>query len=567
MRVLASTVALALLNPCLAVSVSDSPAPIYFRDAAREVGVTTVPHFSPEKRYLVEMMGGGVGLFDCDNDGKLDIIAATDSTIERFLGGGDLMVTLYHQDANLHFRDITGASGLTIRGWGMGVAVGDFDGDGLADVYVTGFGANMLYRNHGNCRFENATEKARVKAGGFSVGAAWVDYDRDGNLDLFVSRYVNSDARHLPRPGDQSFNYRGLPIEVPTGNGQTDLLFRNRGNGTFEEVGERAGVNNPQKQLGMGVVWCDYDNDGWPDLFVANDIGSNFLYRNGHDGTFEEVGLLSGIALSVDGQPSGNMGADFGDFDHDGSLDLIVSRYGYQPLSLYRNQLKRGFRDITWDSKIGRLRYQPVRWGVGFADFDNDGWPDIFVANGNVSSLIDELPNELRFREPIQLFRNQGDSTAEEIANVAGLNDGAQQSRRGIAFGDLNNDGNIDVVVYNVGAPLSVFLNETHNNNHRVLLRLEGGKSNRFALGARVKLQTATMTQMGEVRGGSGYLSSNDTRLHFGLRAEKIVSTVEIDWPSGSKEFLHNLEADAIYTVVEGKGVSSTMPISGPQPR
>lgn len=553
----------------LGILVTASPppggaAPMRFHDIAQQAGLTGVPHFSTEKRYLFETVGGGVALLDCDNDGKLDIVVVGDSTIDRYLQGGDLMVTLYRQDGDLHFSDVTQSAGLTTRGWGMGVAVGDYDNDGLPDLYVTGYGRNVLYHNLGGCKFEDVTEKANVSAGGFSVGAAWADYDRDGLLDLFVARYVHSDIHNLPKPGDPSFDYKGISIEVPQAEGETGLLFHNRGDGTFEEVSEKAGLHNTSKQRGMGAVWGDYDNDGWPDLFVANDVGPNFLYHNKHDGTFEEVGLASGTALSNDGRAMGNMAGDFGDFDRDGKLDLIVTRYGLQPLSLYRNQGIQGFTDVAWSAQLSSSAYSPVRWGTGFVDFDNDGWPDAFVANGNVSQVLEALPHELPFREPIQLFRNRGDRTFEEIAGPAGLNDGPPQSRRGAAFGDLNNDGNVDIVVYNVGAPPSLFINETKNRNHRVLFLLVGTKSNRAAIGARVTVSTSIMTQIDEVRGGGGYLSSNDPRLHFGLGADSTIKKVQIQWPSGRTEELRNVAADAIYKIVEGKGIQNTIKLPPP---
>jgi hypothetical protein len=338
--------------------------PIHFRDIGRQVGLTTMPNVSSEKRYIVEMMAGGIALFDCDNDGKLDIVVVVDSSVDRYLHGGDRMVTLYHQDSPLHFTDITEAAGLTTLGWGMGIAIGDFDNDGLPDLYVTGYGHNVLYRNLGGCRFADVTEHAHVGGGGFSVGAAWADYDRDGHLDLFVSRYMDSDVHNLPKPGDKSFNYRGIAMEVPVMEGERSLLYHNRGDGTFEEVAEKAGVNNAERRLGMGVTWGDYDNDGWPDLFVTNDMGANCLYHNKHDGTFEDVGMLSGTALSVEGKAMGNMAADFADVDHDGLLDLVVTRYGYQPMSLYRNLGSRGFGDVTRASQVSQVKDMPVRWGV-----------------------------------------------------------------------------------------------------------------------------------------------------------------------------------------------------------
>lgn len=537
---------------------------IRFKEIGHEAGVTTAPHSSPDRRYLVEMMGGGVALFDCDNDGMLDILTVNDSSVDQYLKGGELMVTLYHQDSPLHFSDTTIQAGLTTRGWGMGVAIGDFDNDGLPDIYVTGYGHNVLYHNLGGCKFEDVTEKAHVGGGGFSAAAAWADYDRDGHLDLFVSRYVNSDLRHLPQAGMRGFDYQGLQMEIPQLDGQTDLLYRNRGDGTFEEVSRKAGVENPEKRLGMGVIWGDYDNDGWPDLFVTNDMGPNYLFRNRHDGTFEDVGLWSGTAVDEQGKSLSNMAADFGDIYHDGNLALLVTRYMHQPMSLYKNQRSQGFADVTAASHLARGSDAFVRWGSGFADFDNDGWPDIFVANGNFSPLTDALPHEPRYREPLQVFHDDGYGIFSDVSDQSGLNDGPLQSRRGTAFGDINNDGSIDVVVYNAGGPPSVYLNETRNANHRVLFRLVGTKSNKGAVGARVTVVTTLMEQMDEVRGGGSYLSTNDQRLHFGLGSERIIKSVTILWPSGLKEEIKDIPADAIYTLVEGQGIKGAVKLPAP---
>jgi len=551
-----------------AISIAPSISPMHFRDIAAEAGLTTIPRSSSERRYLVETMGGGgVALFDCDNDGKLDIAVVNDSTIERYLRGGDPMITLYHQDSgsgNIHFTDVTQSAGLTTRGWGNGIAVGDFDNDGLPDLYVTGYGHNVLYHNLGGCKFEDVTEKAGLKVNGFSTGAAWADYDRDGYLDLFVARYVHTDLHHLPLPDPSATGYRSVILEMPSEMpGESDYLFRNRGDGTFEDVSQKAGVNNPHKLHGMGVAWGDYDNDGWPDLFVTNDDGQNFLYHNKGDGRFEEVGLVSGTGLGPNGEIFGNMAADFGDFNRDGKLGLVVTRYGKQPASLYRNE-EQGFTDIAAEAKIAPLTYAPVKWGVGFGDFDNDGWPDLLIANGNFSSLMDTLENEVKYREPLQLFRNLGNGTFDEIADRAGLNDDPLQSRRGTALGDVNNDGHLDVVVFNAAGPPSLFLNETQNANHRVLFRLIGTKSNRAAVGARLTIYTSQMTQIDEVRGGGSYNSTNDTRLHFGLGRDALMNKVKVQWPSGLEQEFRNVAGDAIYEIVEGQAMKKTLALPPP---
>jgi enediyne biosynthesis protein E4 len=543
---------------------------MHFRDIAAQAGLTTVPRSSSERRYLVETMGGGgIALFDCDNDGKLDIAVVNDTTIEQYLRGGDPMVTLYHQDSaagKIHFTDVTQAAGLTTRGWGNAIAVGDYDNDGLPDLYVTGYGHNVLYHNLGGCKFEDVTEKAGLKVDGFSTGAAWADYDRDGYLDLFVARYAELDLRRLPPPDPSATGTRSviiqLPAELP---GETNYLFRNRGDGTFEDVSQKAGVNNPDKLHGMGVVWGDFDSDGWPDLFVANDGGQNFLYHNKHDGTFEEIGVVSGTGLGPEGDRLGNMAGDFGDFDRDGKLDLVVTRYGRQPASLYRNDGQGLFTDIAADAKIGSLTYVPIKWGVGFGDFDNDGWPDILIANGNFSSLLDAFEDEVKYGEPLQLFRNLRNGTFVEIADQVGLNDGPLKSRRGTAFGDVNNDGNLDVVVFNAAGPPSLFLNQTRNANHRVLFHLIGAKSNRAAIGARVTVYTAGMTQIDEVRGGGSYNSTNDTRLHFGLGRDAVMSKVKVQWPSGLEQEFGNIAGDKIYEIVEGQAIKAAraLPLPG----
>ncbi len=538
-------------------SLTTIPIPvIHFRDVAAQAGLQTVPHSLSDRRYVLDTMaGGGIALFDCDNDGKLDIAVVNDSTIDQYLNGGSMMVTLYHQDPNSpipHFTDVTKSAGLTSKGWGMGIAVGDFDNDGLPDLYVTGYGHNVLYHNLGGCKFEDVTKKAGLEVGGFCTGAAWADYDRDGFLDLFVARYVHTDIQHLPNPA-QSRGYKGVLLEVPdTMEGETDFLFHNRGDGTFLDVSEKAGVNDPHKLHGMGVVWGDYDGDGWPDLFVTNDSGRNFLYNNNHDGTFEEVGMSSGTGVGAFGQNYGNMAADFGDFDRDGKLDLIVTRFGNQPVGLLWNRGEE-FLDIAERANIAVPTTAPIKWGVGFGDFDNDGWPDILIANGNFSSSMDALSGEARYAEPLQFFRNLGNRTFEEISDSTGLNDLPLQSRRGTAFGDINNDGKLDMVVFNANGPPSLFINETQNSNHRALFRLVGTKSNRAAVGARVIVTTSKMTQIDEVRGGGSYNSTNDTRLHFGLGTDPTMKKVQIRWPSGLNQQFVGLPADTIYEITEGQ--------------
>jgi enediyne biosynthesis protein E4 len=529
----------------------------HFRDVAKEVGLT-VPHISsPEKKYIVESMSGGVGLIDCDNDGKLDIITVNGSAIDRFRQGGDPLITLYHQDPGFKFADITQPAGLTRKGWGMGVAVADYDNDGLPDIYVTGFEGNALYHNLGNCKFKDVTEKAGLAVGGFSTGAAWADYDRDGRVDLYVSRYVHFDMNHLPTFGSDEKNCRFKGILVQCGPwgmlGESDFLFHNRGDGTFEDVTKKAGVEDTNRYYGLGVIWGDYDNDGWPDLYVANDAGPNYLYHNKHDGTFEELGMLSGVALSGDGLEQGSMGVDWGDYLHQGRLSMLVTNFTDQPDTLYRNLGKSTFSDVSMPAKLLQPTFPYVGWGTAFFDMDNDGWADILVANGHVYPQVDSVPASAPYRQPIQLFRNNHDGTFEDLSSA--LSEIPPQSRRGAAFGDINNDGNIDVVLLNLGAPPSLLLSESVNPNHRVLFKLVGSTSNKMAIGARVTVKAGQLAQFSEVRAGGSYLSQNDPRLHFGLGPEAKISEVEIRWPNGKIEVLKDLPADNIYTLVEGEGV------------
>jgi hypothetical protein len=533
-----------------------------FEDVAQKAGLTVAHISSPDKKYIVESMSGGVGLIDCDNDGKLDIITVNGSTVQRYRQGGDLMITLYHQDTDskngdLKFTDITKSAGLTRKGWGMGVAVADYDNDGLQDIYVTGFGGNALYHNLGNCKFEDVTDKAGVGAGGFSTGAAWADYDRDGKVDLFVSRYVHVDIDNLPQFGnDPRFcRFKGVLVQCgPWGMpGESDLLFHNKGDGTFEEVSRKAGVDDPHHYYGLGATWGDYDNDGWPDLYVANDAGPNYLYRNKHDGTFEDVSLLSGVALSGDGMEQGSMGVAWGDYLHEGRLSMIVTNFVEQGSTLYHNLGNDNFADVSVRAKLLKPTYPFVSWGTSFFDMDNDGWLDLFVANGHVYPQADATSGSMTYRQPMLLFRNHRDGTFEDVSSV--FADMPLESRRGAAFGDINNDGNVDIVVLNVGEPPSLLLNHNDSPNHRVLFKLVGMKSNKAAIGARVTVKAGKLVQFDEVRGGASYLSQNDLRLHFGLAENDKMSEVSIRWPAGETEVLRDVPADFIYTVVEGSGI------------
>ena len=543
----------------------NDPVPI-FRDLAAQAGLTASHISSADKHYVVESMSGGIGLFDCDNDGKPDIVMVNGSTVERYRqNGGDPLVTLWHQDANLKFTDITQKAWLTRKGWGMGVSVADFDNDGNLDLFVTGYGGNALYRGHGDCTFEDVTDKAGVRGGGFSTGAAWADYDRDGFVDLFVSRYVHVDMNNLPQPGSTRFcQFKGVPVQCgPWGmEGETDLLYHNRGDGTFEEVSKKAGVDDPDKYYGLGVTWGDYDNDGWPDLFVADDATPNHLYHNIHDGTFRDDAMVAGIALNGEGQALGSMGVTWGDYDHSGRLSMFISEFADQPNTLYHNMGASGFEDVAMSSRLGQPSLPLVGWGTSFFDMDNDGWPDLFVASGHVYPQMDNVKGSAAYAQPLLLQRNLRNGTFEDVTKSSGLSDMPLKSRRGAAFGDIANNGNVDIVVLNVGEPPSLLINSTKSANHRVLFKLIGTKSNRAAIGARVTVHAGGMTQFDEVRGGASYLSQNDLRLHFGLGHAATMELVEVRWPGGKTESFKNVAVDKIYTIVEGQGVKGAIPFS-----
>lgn len=534
-----------------------------FEDISRSAGLFVSHISTADKRYMVESMSGGVGFIDCDNDGKLDIITVNGSTVDRYKAGGDPMITLYRQDTGLKFTDITAEAGLTRRGWGMGVAVADFDNDGWEDIYVTGFGGSVLYRNKGNCKFEDVTTRAGVGVGGFPSGAAWGDYDRDGLVDLFVPRYAHVDDTQLGKDAPYC-KFMGLDVFCgPWGlPGETDLLFHNKGDGSFVEVGRKAGVSDDQLLSGMQGIWADFDDDGWPDLYVANDRGPNYLYHNKHDGTFEDIAVLAGAAVSSDGHAQGSMGLDAGDLDHNGKLDIFVTNFQQESDTLYRNRGTRGFDDQSISSGITQASFPYVGWGTGIVDFTNSGWDDILVANGHIYPQIDQAGLAFRYREPFLLFHNNRDGTFQDVARFTALNKLPAQSRRGVAFGDINNDGKIDMLILNVGEPPTLLVNCTQNSNHAVLVKLIGKKSNRSAIGTRVYATSGDLKMMKEVRGGGSYLSQNDLRLHFGLGSRTKINMFEIEWPSGTTQTLRDLATDFIYTIEEGTGIRSTSPLS-----
>jgi hypothetical protein len=386
-------------------------------------------------------------------------------------------------------------------------------------------------------------------------------------VDLFVSRYVHVDMNNLPAFGSTKFcQFKGVPVQCgPWGmEGETDLLYHNRGDGTFEEVSKKTGVDDPDKYYGLSVTWGDYDNDGWPDLFVADDATPNHLYNNNRDGTSSDDAMVAGVAMNSEGQALGSMGVAWGDYDHSGRLSIFVTEFADQPNTLYHNQGSHGFEDVAMQSRLGQPSLPYLGWGTKFLDMENDGWPDLFVACGHVYPQMDNAKGSAAYAQPLLLHRNLRNGTFEEVSKPASLADMPLKSRRGAAFGDIANNGNVDIVVLNVGEPPSLLLNQNKSSNHRVLFRLVGTTSNRAAIGARVTLHAAGIAQFDEVRGGASHLSQNDLRLHFGLGTAAKMDLVEVRWPTGKTETFKDVAADKIYTITEGQGIKETATLPAP---
>jgi hypothetical protein len=443
----------------------------------------------------------------------------------------------------------------------MAVTAVDYDNDGTLDLFITGFGGNAVYRGIGQCKFQDATDKSGLKGGGFMTGAAWADFDRDGDLDLFVARYVSLDLNNLPVFGSsQTCSFKGIRVQCgPRGlPGETDLFFRNKGDGSFEEIAGKIGVGDGKKYYGLGAVWGDYDGDGWLDLYVANDGTPNYLYKNNKNGTFTDVGAETGTSYSGAGVEQGSMGIAWGDYDNDGKPDILVTNFDNEHNTLYKNLGAKGFLDVSMETQIGAVSLPYVGWGTSFEDFDNDGWLDLLVVNGHVYPQIElaKTDTQMGFRQHFLLHRNLGDGTFNEMSKEAGLRDLPLLSRRGAAFGDINNDGLIDALITNLGAIPTVLINNSKNKNESVTLELIQTKSNQSAIGARAVLRTDKRTQMREVQAGASYLSQNDLRLHFGLGENEKIENLEVRWSDGSSENISNILSNRILIVTKNKGVT-----------
>jgi hypothetical protein len=534
---------------------SQKAFPGKFVDIAPALGI----HFNylsshTPKHYLPETMGPGVALFDYDNDGRLDIFLVNgaplqDPTPKGFIPqktGPTYWNRLYHQKHDGTFEDVTQKAGLQGVGYGMGVAVGDYDNDGFEDLYVTAYGGNKLYHNNGDGTFTDVTAKAGVSGSGWSTSAAWVDLDNDGLLDLVVLRYLQWDFDDI-WCGEHKEGYRAYchpDLFQPI----SPLVFHNDGNGHFTEVSKKIGLSKPGK--GLGIALADYDRDGHIDLFIANDSMVEFLYHNKGDGTFEEVGLLSEVAVDGDGRTYAGMGVDFADYNNDGFPDLIITDLANQRYALYLNSRDSTFSYASFISGIARATMTHSGWGVRFLDYDNDGWKDLLIAQGHDLDTVELSYPNLHYREPMLLLRNTG----KEFVDVSAAS-GAVFSQpwlsRGMAIGDIDNDGRLDAVVTTNDGPVHILHNETPTQNHWLLLKLIGHKSNRDAIGAEVEFVTAKGPQFATVSTAGSYLSSSDKRVHFGLGSESVAQSIEIRWPSGITQALKNVHADQILTVDE----------------
>ncbi len=541
-----------------------APAPIQFVDVARAAGLRTpLLCGGAEKAYVMESLCGGVAFFDYDNDGWMDILLVNGSSLSDLKAGICHPPQLLHNNHNGTFTDVSVKSGLDLCGWGFGVAVGDYDNDGFEDLYITTLQGGHLYHNDGNGHFTDVTAKAGVDDGGlWGTSAAFGDYDNDGYLDLYVANYVELDLNNLPLFGSSVFcQYRGIPVSCgPRGlKGARDRLYHNNGDGTFTDVTEKMNID-PDGNYGLGVIWGDYDKDGCLDLYLADDSTPSMLYHNDCHGGLVESGVVAGGAYSADGREQAGMGVDFGDYDNDGWPDLAKTNFSDDANNLYHNDHDGGFTDLAAPSGFGPISIPFLGFGLKFLDFDNDGWKDVFVANGHVNPQVDAHAFGVSYAERALLFHNRGGGKMEEVGPQAGAALNERHVARGAAVADFDNDGALDILVTRLGEPPALLRNTGAKSGHWIRIKTIGTRSNRDGFGARIEVTAGGLTQMDEVRANSSYLSASDPRPHFGLGESKTVDSIVIHWPSGTVDTIRNEQADQTITVQEGKGIVSRMP-------
>ena len=557
-RTLLAAAAIAAAIPAIVHLQAPAPLSFSFTNVAREAGLNHVTVFGGERsnKYLLETTGTGVAFIDYDNDGWLDLFFVNGSTLEGFPADQAPTNHLYRNKGNGTFEDVTSRAGLVASGWGQGACVGDFDGDGYDDVFVSYFGQNRLYRNRGNGTFEDVTRGAGLDARTrWGTGCAFLDYDRDGRLDLFVANYIDLDLKTAPTPESGLCRYKGIQVACgPPGlNGGKNALYHNRGDGTFEDVSDKSGITRASGTYGLGVSTLDFDNDGWVDLYVANDSNPSAVYRNNHDGTFTDVGVASGCAYSQDGKPQAGMGVAVGDYDHNGTMDIFKTNFAGDTSTLYANSGDGFCHDRTFGSGIG-INTRWLGWGTAFVDLDNDGWLDLFLVNGHVYPEVAQLKTEAAYQQRKVIYRNLGNGRFTDVTDRLGAPVTTPKAGRGAAFGDFDNDGHVDVAIANVNDKPDLFRSTGDADHHWITLKLVGTRSNRNAIGARIHLVAGNVQQWDEVRGGGSYMSQNDLRVHFGLGAATRADRVEVRWPNGLEESWDNLAADRFHTLKEGSG-------------
>ena len=547
-----------------------TPLGVSFVNVGRESGLNVKTIFGGEhkNKYLLETTGCGVALYDYDNDGWLDIFLVNGTRLEGFPAGHEPISRLFKNNRDGTFTDVTLRAGVGHSGWGQGVCVGDYDNDGYDDLFVTYFGKNVLYHNNRDGTFTDVSAKAGVATNGkrWNTGCAFVDYDRDGRLDLFVANYIDMDLATAPVPESGPCLYKGVIVACgPPGlNGGKNILYHNNGDGTFTDVSGISGILSANGTYGLGVLTADLDNDGWPDIYVANDSTASALYQNKKNGKFVDIALESGCALSPDGKPQAGMGISAADYDLDGNLDLVKTNFAGDTPSLYHNLGGASFEDATFTAGLG-LYTKYLGWGCGFFDFDNDGWPDILICNGHVYPEVEQLQTEAGYAQRKLLYRNLRNGRFEDVSMHAGPGISDPIAARGCAFGDFDNDGDLDMVVNPVNDYPQLLRCDSQTGNNWLKVRTIGTKSNRSGIGARLKCVTRVPgeakphQQIDEVRSGGGYFSQNDLRAHFGLGKAEKVELLEIRWPSGQVDTLKDVKPNQVVYVKEGEGIVRTM--------
>jgi enediyne biosynthesis protein E4 len=565
MRHVTARSAAAVLGCCLALVLrvgllaqGKPPLGFSFADVAREAGLaaTTIYGGQRTNKYLLETTGCGVAMFDYDNDGWLDLFFVNGTTLEGFPRGSQPTSHLYRNRGNGTFEDVTARAGLALTGWGQGACAGDYDNDGHADLYVTFWGQNRLFHNEGDGTFEDVTSSAGlVTKARWGAGCAFVDVDRDGLLDLFAANYIDFDLKTAPVPESGLCRYKGVPVACgPPGlTGGKNVLYRNTGKRTFIDISESAGITRAAGTYGLGVSTLDFDDDGWTDIYVANDSNPSTLYRNRRDGTFEDIAVPAGCAYSQDGKPQAGMGLAMGDYDRNGTVDIFKTNFAGDTSTLYANLGDGLCEDRTFASGVG-LATRWLGWGVGFLDLDHDGWLDLFLVNGHVYPEVERIRTEAAYQQRKVVYRNLRNGRFEEVTERLGPPVTTPRAGRGAAFGDFDNDGDVDVAVNNVHDTPNLYRLDIAGQTSWTELTLAGTSSNRSAIGARVRIVAGGATHVREVRGGGSYYSQNDLRVHAGLGGAGKIDRVEVRWPNGGEEVFRDVPIRQIVTLVEGKG-------------